>query len=182
MVNVKMYPFAAVKRSHRCCSLPAVLLAAAALAACTANFPQPVQQPADIAASRWQVNRPDPSLVVIAPAADGSVRYLWTDALGLPLARQKLAAGRWQDDGLLPPNSAARPLFTALTLLGMPDSRRKMLYPNTVLVQQSDGTAASVGGKIFFRYACSAAEPDCRNSLHTLEVRGSSPYQIKQLP
>lgn len=43
------------------------------------------------------------------------LRFVQTDALGAPVSRQILsAAGRWANDGFLPPNPQARRLFAAV--------------------------------------------------------------------
>ncbi|MDO9216901.1 MAG: hypothetical protein Q7U14_06485, partial [Lacisediminimonas sp.] len=51
------------------------------------------------------------------------------DPLGVPLARQLLTAGEWQNDGLLPPNPEARELFAALLFALSSDVALAQYYP-----------------------------------------------------
>jgi hypothetical protein len=52
--------------------------------------------------------------LLVLQAEGPSLRWSLLDPLGVPLARQLLTAGEWQNDGLLPPNPEARELFAVL--------------------------------------------------------------------
>ncbi len=51
------------------------------------------------------------------------------DPLGIPRARQLLIDGKWQADGLLPPNPEARELFAALMFALTSDQELNSRYP-----------------------------------------------------
>jgi len=57
-----------------------------------------------------------------------ALRWTLLTPLGVPLARQLLNDGRWQADGLLPPNAQARELFAALLFALTPDNQLERLY------------------------------------------------------
>lgn len=84
---------------------------------------------------RWQVDEMMPSgasgapTMVVAVPDGRDWRWLWTDALGMPLAREVLRDGTWQKDGLLPANKAALPLFNALAALALDEQARRQVFP-----------------------------------------------------
>lgn len=97
---------------------PLMLLACALLlTACAARTPLPaaspaLQQPLPIS---LQVSTADGQDWLLVIQAEGrALRWSLFDPLGVPLARQSLVDGAWHNDGLLPPNAAARELFAAL--------------------------------------------------------------------
>lgn len=119
------------------------LSAAFILAACTAGVPKPRVVP-DIAAEsgNWfhlvrydeSGNLMQNSLLAVERSQNG-IRFVQTDALGAPLARQVLTQKGWSNDGFVMPNAAARRLFAAmLPLLAAGSSP---LYPD--LVRQTAG-------------------------------------------
>ena len=57
------------------------------------------------------------------------IRWSMMDLLGIPQARQKLVDGKWQADGLLPPNPEARELFAALLFALTPQDELSGNYP-----------------------------------------------------
>ena len=95
----------------------ALLTCAWLLSACAAHTPLPdasptLVQPLPVA---LQVSTADEQHWLLVIQAEGhALRWSLFDPLGMPLARQTLADGAWHNDGLLPPNGAARELFAAL--------------------------------------------------------------------
>src|SRR3989338_1451070 len=86
------------------------------LAACAVRTPLPACVPALAAAlplalqvQREQAGNQQTWWLVLQDE-QGALRASLFDPLGVPLARQLLQAGHWQDDGLLPPNAEAREL------------------------------------------------------------------------
>lgn len=115
--------------------LPIMPLAAAlVLSACgtSGGLPQAPVLPQPMPQARWfQAVQTDAvgqalqaTLLAVEPfAGEGCpdarpqycLRFVQTDALGAPVSRQILsAAGRWANDGFLPPNPQARRLFAAV--------------------------------------------------------------------
>lgn len=130
----------------------------------------PTQTPV-VQTVRWQVKGTEPSLVLIAPFQSG-IRFLWSDVLGVPIARQSLQENRWHEDGLLPPNAMARPLFTALLLLQLSDEERRWVYPQ---VSQRDGQWF-VQKRLLFRSICDDKQ-HCE-----LIFSDNHRYQVMRLP
>lgn len=98
------------------------LSAALVLAACTSGVPKPRTVPAlgQTAGNWFQLTQYDAggnviqnSLLAVEQNKD-SVRFVQTDALGAPLARQVLTQKGWRNDGFVMPNAAARRLFGAM--------------------------------------------------------------------
>lgn len=54
------------------------------------------------------------SLLIIESQSEQQWRFIQVDALGAPIARQTLHAGKWANDGFLPPNRQASVLFSAI--------------------------------------------------------------------
>lgn len=103
------------------------------LAACAAHLPVPERAPTlrlpltlhiqhDAGAGRqdW---------LLVLQEEDQALRWSLFDPLGVPLARQRLEAGIWHNDGLLPPNAEARELFTALLFALTPENEFASRYP-----------------------------------------------------
>lgn len=84
---------------------------------------------------------PRESLIVAAVDKKGHWRWQWNNLLGMPLARQRLDDGHWQDDGFLPLYPQARPLFAALLYLETPPRKRAMRYPQAFEVHESGKTS-----------------------------------------
>ncbi|MBV7433617.1 hypothetical protein KRX19_01155 [Cardiobacteriaceae bacterium TAE3-ERU3] len=128
--------------------LSAAILAAVLLGGCAIQPKlRPSAQPTP-QLLRWQVNEvtPDgapgaPTMVVAAPDG-GDWRWLWTDALGMPLARKMLHDGTWQKDGLLPANKAALPLFNALAALSLDGQARQQVFPALQILPSSEDAEA----------------------------------------
>ena len=101
------------------------------LTACAARAPLPETTPA--------LSRPLPLYLQVS-ASDGqdallviqdegqALRLSLFDPLGVPQARQSLQAGRWHNDGLLPPNPQARELFAALLFAFTADAQLASSY------------------------------------------------------
>lgn len=90
------------------------------LGACAAHTPLPhaspslvTRLPLSLHIQREQAGQRQDWLLVLQ-AEHEELRWSLFDPLGVPLARQRLSQGHWQDDGLLPPNAEARELFAAL--------------------------------------------------------------------
>lgn len=106
------------------------------LAACAARTPLPARLPELAAAlplalqvQRQQAGQQQTWWLVLQ-AERGALRASLFDPLGVPLARQLLQAGQWQDDGLLPPNAEARELFSALLFALTPKAALPGHYPD----------------------------------------------------
>ncbi|KAF1023040.1 MAG: hypothetical protein GAK30_00730 [Paracidovorax wautersii] len=101
----------------------AAMLVALALMGCASAPAVPAAQPA-AACARQLLGQPSDARQADAASVQArllviqcegqALRFVMTDPLGVPLARQVLAQGRWQADGLLPPAPAARTLFAAV--------------------------------------------------------------------
>lgn len=104
------------------------------LGGCTSQSPLPVnppqlQLPMQLHIVRSQAEQRQDWLLVIQRETQG-LRWSMMDPLGIPLARQLLVQGRWQADGLLPPNPEARELFAALMFAMASDIEVSASYPN----------------------------------------------------
>jgi hypothetical protein len=67
--------------------------------------------------------------VLVIQHEDAGLRWSMMDLLGIPQARQVLIDGKWQADGLLPPNPEARELFAALLFALTPKDELSGNYP-----------------------------------------------------
>ncbi|ARU90806.1 DUF3261 domain-containing protein [Pseudomonas sp. M30-35] len=67
--------------------------------------------------------------LLVIQAQGSTLRWSLFDPMGTPLARQQLVAGTWHDEGLLPPNPAARELFAALLFALSTTSSIAQNYP-----------------------------------------------------
>ncbi|WP_274571680.1 hypothetical protein V6667_09225 [Neisseria leonii] len=77
------------------------------------------------------------SLLAVEPGAEG-VRFVQTDALGVPQTRQIFGRRGWRNDGFVMPDAGARRLFTALLPLLAADGAA--VFPQWR--RQADGAAA----------------------------------------
>ncbi|PTS85149.1 hypothetical protein DBR00_04955 [Pseudomonas sp. HMWF032] len=116
------------------------------LAACAAQTPLLAPSPALVVAlplalqvQRQQVATQQTWWLVLQNEPEG-LRASLFDPLGVPLARQVLRAGQWQNDGLLPPNAEARELFSALLFALTPDAQLPRQYPVDHWRLDADGT------------------------------------------
>ncbi|MDD0973664.1 DUF3261 domain-containing protein [Pseudomonas fontis] len=110
-----------------------LLLAAVLLSACAARAPLPAQLPQlalpmQLHVQREQAGQHQDWLLVIQQEPH-ALRWTLLDLLGIPLARQLLDDGRWQAEGLLPPNPAARELFAALLFALTDEQALPAAYP-----------------------------------------------------
>ncbi|MET1081219.1 MAG: DUF3261 domain-containing protein [Pseudomonas sp.] len=110
-----------------------LLLIALLLGGCASPAPLPAQSPALALPLQLHVQRQQAAdnldwLLVIQAEPDG-LRWSLLDPLGVPLARQRLVDGQWQNDGLLPPNPEARELFAALLFALSPGAELARAYP-----------------------------------------------------
>jgi hypothetical protein len=105
------------------------------LAACAARTPLPARLPELAAplplALQVQREQADNQQIwwLVLQDEQGALRASLFDPLGVPLARQLLQGGQWQDDGLLPPNAEARELFSALLFALTPSPALTRAYP-----------------------------------------------------
>lgn len=104
------------------------------LGGCTSQSPLPgnppeMQLPKQLHIVRNQAGQRQDWLLVIQREANG-LRWSMMDPLGIPLARQLLIEGRWQNDGLLPPNPEARELFAGLMFAMSSDVEMAARYPS----------------------------------------------------
>ena len=126
-----------------------LLSAALLLAACSSMRSLPV--PADLAVvqhagtTRWlQIEKlpetgdsgGEASMLAVESSAE-SLRFVQTNALGAPIARQQLSRNGWQNDGFITPNAEARRLFAALLPLLAID-KAKQIYPDFKQSESAD--------------------------------------------
>ncbi|VEF03164.1 hypothetical protein [Neisseria canis] len=98
-----------------------LLCAALLLAACTSGLPKPARIPQVQNNSAWfQVEQRDAagniiqtSLLAVEQSGE-EVRFVQTNPLGAPVARQVLSKKGWHNDGFVMPNAASRRLFGAM--------------------------------------------------------------------
>lgn len=104
------------------------------LAGCASQAPLPVAGlptlplPQQLHVQREQAAQQQDWLLIIQQE-DAALRWSMMDPLGIPQARQRLIDGKWQADGLLPPNPEARELFAALLFALTPNSELASRYP-----------------------------------------------------
>lgn len=116
------------------------------LAACAAQTPLPAQLPQLVAPLplALQVHRTQAGSQqtwwLVLQVEHGALRASLFDPLGVPLARQLLANGAWQNDGLLPPNSEARELFAALLFALTPSAQLDRDYRDASWQLSRDGS------------------------------------------
>ena len=104
------------------------------LGACASQPPLPAHSPRlalplQLHVERAQNGQREDWILVIQHEAD-AIRWSLMDPLGIPQARQQLRDGRWQADGLLPPNPQARALFAALLFALTPTAELLDNYPD----------------------------------------------------
>ena len=109
-----------------------LLLLAVLLGGCAQRLPLPSEQPQLPLPLQLHIQERDDSrtqdrLLVIQQEGP-ALRWSLLSPLGVPLARQLLVDGRWQADGLLPPNAQARELFAALLFALTPAEQLDSLY------------------------------------------------------
>lgn len=123
------------------------------LAACASQPPLPVHTPSlalplQLHVEREQDGQRQDWLLVIQREGSG-IRWSMMDPLGIPQARQQLIDGRWQADGLLPPNPEARELFAALLFALTPSGELLRNYP----AAQQQGEQRSLPARWDIRYS-----------------------------
>ncbi|WP_226499854.1 DUF3261 domain-containing protein [Pseudomonas sp. MWU16-30322] len=130
-----------------------VLLLTALLSGCASQAPLPASNPTlplplQLHIERQQADQRQDWLLVIQREGPG-IRWSMMDPLGIPQARQQLIDGRWQADGLLPPNPEARELFAALLFALTPSGELARNYP----AAQQQGEQRTLGPRWAIRYA-----------------------------
>ncbi|KPN74863.1 hypothetical protein [Neisseria sp. 74A18] len=131
----------------------AAVLVACTLAACTGGVPKPNVVP-DIAAESgtWfrlteydaDGNMLQNSLLAVEKNAH-MLRFVQTDALGAPLARQVLTQKGWRNDGFVMPNVPARRLFAAM--LPVLSGNSAAPYPEMVRRKTENGECFQQHGR-----------------------------------
>jgi hypothetical protein len=123
------------------CLRALLLLSALAVAACAQQPPLPERMPQLALPLQLHVQRRGPDgtrdWILIIQQEDAALRWSLLDPLGVPLARQVLQDGRWQADGLLPPNPEARQLFAALLFALTPSEELERLYQGQQWMQHA---------------------------------------------
>ncbi|MDO4233651.1 hypothetical protein [Pseudomonas sp.] len=103
------------------------------LGACASQAPLPQTLPALNLPMQLHVQRLEGELsqdwLLVIQREGTAIRWSMLDPLGIPQARQKLIDGKWQADGLLPPNPQARTLFAALLFALASADDLRALYP-----------------------------------------------------
>ncbi|WP_313517250.1 hypothetical protein [Pseudomonas sp.] len=108
-------------------------LALIVLSGCAARAPLPTRPaqldlPLQLHVQRQEDGQSQDWLLVIQ-GEGAALRWSLLDPLGIPLSRQRLLDGEWQNDGLLPPNAEARELFAALLFALTPADQLVRQYP-----------------------------------------------------
>lgn len=118
-----------------------LLAAGLLLSACAVRAPLPQAMPALALPQHLLVQRreaqADSDWLLVIQQDDDGLRFSLLDPLGVPLARQRLVAGEWHSEGLLPPNPHARELFAALLFALTPAGQLPRLYPDSQAEQGS---------------------------------------------
>jgi hypothetical protein len=148
------------------------------LGACASQAPLPVslphlQLPMQLHIQRQQADQRQDWLLVIQEES-GGLRWSLMDPLGIPLARQRLVDGKWQADGLLPPNAEARELFAALLFALTPDADLPATYPTT----QRRGTQRILNARWGVEYR---SADSFRLSVKTAQSQASLSYGVSPL-
>ena len=115
------------------------------LSACAARTPLPLTAPtfgaplpAALRVERQQ-GEDQQTWWLVVQSEQSALRWSLFDPLGMPLARQLLEDGKWRADGLLPPNSEAQELFTALLFALTPSDKLPASYAPDTWQQLADG-------------------------------------------
>lgn len=102
------------------------------LSGCAQRLPLPSEQPGLPLPLQLHIQERDGSRIqdrlLVIQQEGAALRWSLLSPLGVPLARQLLVDGRWQADGLLPPNAQARELFAALLFALTPADQLDRLY------------------------------------------------------
>ncbi len=111
----------------------ALILSLLLLAGCASQTSLPTTAPTlalpmQLHIERRQADQRQDWMLIIQRENKG-LRWSMMDPLGIPQARQLLIEGKWQADGLLPPNPEARELFAALMFAMTPDQELNSRYP-----------------------------------------------------
>lgn len=143
------------------------------LAACAAHLPVPERAPTLALPMTLHIQREvvegRQDWLLVLQDENPALRWSLFDPLGVPLARQRLEAGIWHNDGLLPPNAEARELFIVLLFALTPSNELASRYPQA----QRTGDSRRLADWLV-RY---------RNSQDfSLERRDGPRYQIAPLP
>ncbi|WP_183783771.1 hypothetical protein [Pseudomonas sp. JAI115] len=130
-----------------------MLVMFALLSGCASQAPLPASNPTlplplQLHIERQQADQRQDWLLVIQREGSG-IRWSMMDPLGIPQARQQLIDGRWQADGLLPPNPEARELFAALLFALTPSGELARNYP----AAQQQGEQRTLVPRWTIRYA-----------------------------
>lgn len=120
------------------------LLACLLLAACAGTTPVPARVPPLVLPLSLHVAREaqgeQRDWLLVVQDEGGVLRWSLFDPLGVPLARQRLEAGAWHNDGLLPPNPEARELFAALLYALVPSEALPRVYAGIPQQVGADGS------------------------------------------
>ena len=155
-----------------------VLALSLLLGACSARPPVPVELPALALPQQFHVVREQAGQrqdwLLVIQAEQGRLRWSLLDLLGIPQARQVLDGDRWQADGLLPPNPAARELFAAALFALTPAEQLPQLYPQAR--QTADGRQLDTRWQVVYRSASAfdlILGQGLRYTLEPLSTKGS---------
>ncbi|WP_194789558.1 hypothetical protein [Pseudomonas sp. UFMG81] len=150
------------------------LLLCLTLGACAARPPLPEQLPGLELPRQFHVQREQAGQrqdwLLVIQREDGRLRWSLLDLLGIPQARQLLDGQRWQADGLLPPNPAARELFAAVLFALTPAPQLAQAYPQA----QQQGQRRWLGERWQVRYQ--------NTDTFTLNLGQGLRYHLAPLP
>lgn len=125
------------------------------LSGCAQRLPLPSEQPRLPLPLQLHIQERDGSrtqdrLLVIQQEGP-ALRWTLLSPMGMPLARQRLIDGRWQADGLLPPNAQARELFAALLFALTPADQLERLYATPTLQVRGSERELQAGNATHWR-------------------------------
>ncbi|UOO83099.1 hypothetical protein LVJ83_06475 [Uruburuella testudinis] len=88
------------------------------------------------------------SLLAVQPDGSDGLRFVQTDALGAPLARQTVSRKGWANDGFVAPNRRAQQVFAAVVPLIDPQAA---VYPQPHVEKQGAADIYFQNGKEMWR-------------------------------
>lgn len=120
------------------------------LSGCASQLPLPSEQPRLQLPLQLHIQARNASgshdQLLVIQQEQQALRWTLLTPLGVPVARQLLNDGRWQADGLLPPNAQARELFAALLFALTPDEQLDRLYAGQRWSRQQHARRLEAGG------------------------------------
>lgn len=133
------------------------------VAGCSVGVPLPnppaaiLHSPKTLHVVKQRPGEPDHDAILVARSEGDRTYWALFDALGVPLARQILQDGKWQNDGFLPPNPDARALFAGLIFAWTPTTQLTARYPAHNITHEGDTRILGNGDKALVTVTTTAA-------------------------